>query len=316
MYLCYDLGGTALKAGIVHSSGVIQKKKVVLTRVKSGFEGILEQFKCLEKELINETGVSKENIIGLAVGVPGFVNSKGLVVKAPNLGWKNIDIIELLQENFDYPVCVCNDANAATLGEAWLGAGREQKNLLCLTIGTGIGAGVIINQRLCTGEVGFAGEIGHFIVKAKGGRLCACGKRGCLETESSGSAMVYYAQKALKEGQRTSMREILRMPRKINSSDVVQATINGDIVASEIIENAANFLGQALANIYLVFEPQRVIIGGGVARAGNVLLDPIIKWFNYHSLPYINGEELILPAKLGNDAGMIGLAKYMKDLGK
>jgi len=194
----------------------------------------------------------------------------------------------------------------------WQGAGQGKKDLLCLTLGTGIGAGIIIAGKLHDGLQGLAGEIGHFQVKPYQGRNCNCGKIGCLETEISGSALAFYGEEAVQQGKSPELAGIMKAQKKLTSKDIVKAAVRGDKTASEIIDKAAYSLGLALANIFLVIAPQQIIIGGGVAKAGEVLFKPLINWFNHFSLPYIQGEKLIVPARLGNDAGIVGLAQLVQ----
>lgn len=312
MYLCFDLGGTNIKAGIIDAEGNIRVRHTTPTKAAAGIDGILQQFKEISESLMGEICLRREEIKGVGVGIPGFVQMEdGIVVRAVNLGWENIPIKEKLEQHLGYPVFVINDANAAALGEMWKGAGQNTRDLLCLTLGTGIGAGIIIDGKIHNGSKGLAGEIGHFQIEPHRGRKCNCGKVGCLETESSGSALAFYGEKAVKQGKNTVLAKVMKDQQKLTSKDIANAAAHGDQVAIQIIDRAAYYLGLALANIYLVIEPQRIVIGGGVAAAGEILVKPIIKWFNHFSLADVEGEKLILPAKLGNNAGIIGLGKLV-----
>lgn len=312
MYLCFDVGGTTIKAGIVDANGRILAQVKEPTLVAGGRETVLRQLVPLSEKLLEKSDLSKDRIIGVGVGIPGFVEDRDFIAKAPNLGWENVYIKDDLEELLGLPVFVLNDANAAALGEMWQGAGRDCRNLLCLTLGTGIGAGVIIDGQLHTGLKGLAGEIGHLQVRLSGGRQCNCGKTGCLETESSGSALVYYGEEAVLRNRQTELAVIQGRKGGLSPKDIVEATRKGDPVAGEIIDQAASYLGVVLANIFLVLAPQRIIIGGGVAQAGDTLFKPVIRWFNRFALPGVRGEEVIIPAKLGNDAGITGLAYLVK----
>lgn len=312
MYLCFDVGGTTIKAGIVDGEGKILVQAEEPTPVAGGREAVLRQLVPLSEKMLEKRGLEKERIIGVGVGIPGFVEDGDFIAKAPNLGWENVYIKYTLEEFLGLPVFVLNDANAAALGEMWLGAGRDCLNLLCLTLGTGIGAGVIIGGEIFTGDKGLAGEIGHLQVRITGGRQCNCGKTGCLETESSGSALVYYGEEAVNQKRSTELAVIQERKGKLSPKDIVKAAQGGDPVAREIIDQAASYLGLALANIYLVIAPQKIIIGGGVAQAGDTLFKPLIRWFNRFALEGVRGEGVIVPAKLGNDAGIIGLAYLVK----
>ncbi len=313
MFLCFDLGGSFIKSAIIDSDGNILIKEIAATERNKGKDGILKQFKIIKKKLTNNMNIDTKLIKGIGVGIPGFViNDKGYVIKAPNLGWKSLFISEDLERIFAHPVFIVNDANAAALGELWKGAGRDCKNIINITLGTGIGAGVIINGEVHSGKFGLAGELGHFRIESYTKRKCRCGKECCLETESSGSAIAYYGNEAVKEGKETILNEVNKNKKKINSKDVSEAAAKGDKVSLEIIDRATYYLGMALSNAYLVTAPEKIIIGGGVAEAGEILFKPLKKWFNEFSLEEINKEDIIFPAELGNDAGIIGLAKYVQ----
>jgi glucokinase len=311
MFLCFDLGGSFIKSAVIDIEGNILVKEIAATEQKKEMEGILKQFKKIEKKLLNAVNKNNKKIKAISVGIPGFVISeKGYVINAPNLNWNNIFISNYLEEIFDYPVFIINDANAAALGELWKGAGRGNKNIINITLGTGIGAGIILNGEIYSGNLGMAGEIGHFRIESYSGKKCSCGKECCLETESSGSAMACYGELAVKEGKNTTLKEVMNNKKRITSKDIVEAAAEGDEVSEKIIDRASYYLSMALSNIYLVTAPEKIIIGGGVAEAGEILFKPLRKWFDLFSLEEINAEDIIFSAELGNDAGIIGLAKY------
>ncbi len=314
MYLSFDLGGTNIKAGLIDDMGNIIKKCSLPTAKSKAVEDIVRQFALLSNTILKETKIHKKYIKGIGAGIPGNVDSeKGIVFKAPNLGWVNVNIKEWLERTFDQPVFIANDANAAALGEMWKGAGKGLDNLICVTLGTGVGAGVIVDGRVHNGSYGAAGEIGHFKVRVKSTRKCNCGQFGCLETEGSASALVYYGIKAVDDGEKTSLAEIIKDKGELTAEDITQAAYNGDEVATKILENAAYYLGFALANIYTVVAPQRIIIGGGLSNAGEMLLNPIKNWFNKFVYIDIIDSEIISVASLGNDAGIVGLAKLVAE---
>ncbi|WCK55872.1 ROK family glucokinase [Aneurinibacillus sp. Ricciae_BoGa-3] len=311
MYLCFDLGGTNIKAGIIDEVGNIHIKKNIPTKVEGNLEGVLQQFKEIAEMLIQETNINSEQIRGIGLGVPGFVEmEEGFITEAVNLGWHDVPISKKLAEYVHYPSFVINDANAAALGEMWRGAGQNHKDLLCITLGTGIGGGVIVNGRIHNGTGGYAGEIGHIHVK-QDGRQCNCGKIGCLETEASANALAYYGEKAAADGESALLASIREKTGSVTSKDVVDAARQGDAASLRILDTAAYYLGRTLANIYMVIAPKRIVIGGGLAAAGDILFDLINKWFNAYSFEHLKGQHIIFPAELGNDAGMIGLAKLV-----
>jgi glucokinase len=308
VYLCFDVGGTSVKAGIIDESGTIIIKRKIPT-VTGDVQAMVSRLQEGSSTLCEEAQISKSAIKAVGVGIPGFVQEEtGLITKAVNLGWENVPIADLLSVSLGHPVCVINDANAAALGEMWRGAGRGQKNLLCLTIGTGIGAGVIINERIHNGIHGLAGEIGHFRVRPEEGRLCNCGRIGCLETESSASAIAFYGEEAVKQGKAPLLAEALKRDGEVTSRSVAEAAAQGEEAALEIYNRSAYYLGFALSNVFSVLAPEKMIIGGGAAEAGSLLFTPLIESFNRFIFTDVKGEDIIVPALLGNDAGIVGLA--------
>ncbi|WP_276912663.1 ROK family glucokinase [Aneurinibacillus aneurinilyticus] len=313
VYLCFDVGGTNIKAGLVDASGTILAKQSVVTQTDEQANSVLKQFLELQNVLCRESGITLEHIRAASIGVAGFVEMEtGTITRAVNLGWHDVPVAEKVSSMLGMPVFVINDANAAALGEMWQGAGKGLDDLLCLTIGTGVGGGVIANGRIVNGAYGLAGEIGHFRVKIKDGRLCNCGKTGCLETEASASAIAYYGERAARQYPRGRLAQRLKQAGTLTSKDVAEAAQKGDKAACEVIEHAAYYLGYALASIFTVTAPIRIVIGGGVAAAGSLLFTPLIHWFREFALPDIKDKNIIAPAVLGNDAGIIGLAKLAK----
>lgn len=310
MYLCFDIGGTRIKGGVLDETGQICLRREVETDVPSGLAGILQQLKDLEEELLWEHPYWQKEIKGVGVGVPGFTE-KGWVWEAVNLGWKDIPLLQELRSIFSYPVFVLNDANAAALGEMWLGAGQKLKHILCVTVGTGIGSGVIINGEIQQGKYGMAGEIGHFQCIEEGS-LCTCGNQGCLETLTSATAIA--RQGTVEEAKGTSrvLTRILRDKGKIRSWDIIKEARKGEPVCVKILEDAGKILGRALGNIFLVFAPERILIGGGVAKAGPLFLQAIREGFKETVPGRMKNESIIFLAKLGNDAGIVGLGKYIQ----
>jgi glucokinase len=310
LYLCFDVGGTSIKAGLIDDLGNILGKMSVATRVQEGADNVVAQLAEIRNELCRNLGILPSSVRAAGIGVPGFIEIEtGIVTRAVNLGWYNVPVTEKAAQVLGIPVAVINDANAAALGEMWQGAGKGEDNVICLTLGTGIGAGVIVDGKAVIGKNGLAGEIGHFCVRIENGRRCACGKTGCLETESSASAIGYYGTVEAEKGNSPLLAVKLKEVGKITSRDVTEAARQGDEAARNVIEQAAFYLGFALANIFTVNAPSRFIIGGGAAAAGDLLFKPTISSFTRFSFAGIKGEDIIVPAILGNDAGIIGLAK-------
>lgn len=297
-YVGIDLGGTSIKLGIIDVAGnIIAKEESPTPHHK--YQETLQLF----VEMINRTGIPIKEIAGIGIGVPGFVDTKqGLVHELVNVGWKNAYLKNDLEEILNIPVFVDNDANLAALGEVWQGAGKGAKNLLLITIGTGIGAGVIVDGQIYHGNSDMAGEIGHLTVKPTNGKQCNCGKLGCLETEASATAILNYVNDEINKG---SMTVVNNQP---TVKDIFVASSKGDLIATKAIENASYYLGLALSQISHVIAPDMILIGGGVSQAGDQILNPIINNFKQFSLPRITEQTKIEIATLQNDAGIIGAA--------
>ncbi|MBN6188383.1 ROK family glucokinase [Aneurinibacillus sp. BA2021] len=308
MYICFDVGGTNIKAGLVDGSGMVVAKRSVATQKEP--EQAFQQFCELREMLCTESGVAPAAIRAAGIGVPGLVEMEtGWVIRAVNLGWHHAPIAERASAVLNMPVFVSNDAKAAALGEMWQGAGKGVENLLCLTIGTGVGGGVITHGKILNGIHGLAGEIGHFRVKIEGGRPCNCGRSGCLETEASASAIAHYGTQAAAQHPDSLLAQRLNEAGRISSRDVAEAAHRGDAAARAVLEQAAFYLGYALASAYTVTAPARIVIGGGAAAAGHALFEPTTRYFYEFILPDLKEEQIIVPAALGNDAGIVGLAK-------
>lgn len=310
MYLCFDVGGTRIKGGVLDEKGQICLREEADTDVAAGVTGIIKQLKRMADKMLREHPYWKKEIKGVGVGVPGFTEN-GWVWEAVNLGWKNIPLARELTGVFSYPVFILNDANAAALGELWLGAGKGLKNILCVTVGTGIGAGLIVNGEIQQGKFGMAGEIGHFQCEEEGS-VCSCGNNGCLETLASATAIARMGKIEEAKGTSSVLTRILREKGKIRSWDIIKEARKGDPVCASIIEKAGKILGRALGNIFLVTAPERILIGGGVSKAGPFFLNAIREGFKETVPGRIKEETIIYLAKLGNDAGMVGLGKYIK----
>ncbi len=304
-----DLGGTAVKMGLVDHAGNILDILELRTPVAEGYAGVIHFLTAMTDRLLQANRLGWHDVQGVGVGVPGYVElPEGTVVEAVNLGWRNVPLKQDLERIWRVPVTVDNDANAAALGEMWTGAGQGASNLLCLTLGTGIGGGVIINGEVYHGTSGIAGEIGHMTVRREGGRQCNCGRKGCLETEASATAIVKDVQEQLKLNGTGPLQEEYDRSGTITAKAVVQLAEQGDPVCQGIIRKVGRTLGTALANVCCVLNPEIIVIGGGVSRAGNLLLNPVREAFNTAALPRIAQKTSIAPAKLGNQAGLIGAA--------
>jgi glucokinase len=301
-----DLGGTTIKTGICNMKGELIHKYEADTGVEHGVDEVVERMVGYARHAVSEAGLSWEQIRGVGAGAAGFLDIKeGIIEFAPNIPFRNTPLRRLLEEKLGKPIKLNNDANVAALGEAWSGAGVGVSNLVCLTLGTGVGGGIIINNKIVEGFRGLAGELGHIsVVPDLEAIQCGCGQMGCLETVSSATGIIRMAKDAVERGEPTSLALIGKMTAK----DVFDAAKAGDETALRIVKRAAFYLGKAMAAVAMVLNPERFVIGGGVSHAGEILFRPIREVFLKLTTESAQREVEIVPAKLGNDAGMIGAA--------
>lgn len=299
-----DLGGTSIKGALVNSQGTIISKEETPTLADAGPEAVADRIAGVITKLENHALSLGRSVAGVGIGIPGQPDQKkGEVVFAPNLDWRHVPLIDYLRRKTSLPIILENDANAAALGELWCGAGRGAENMVMITIGTGIGAGLIINGSLFHGPNYTAGELGHTVILPEG-PLCKCGRKGCLETLTSAPAMVRMAKEAITGGKQTVLAE----KKNIDTRDIVDAARAGDEVALEVINVAANYLGMGIGNAINLFNPDKVVIGGGVSKAGDILFCRLITSAMQRALETPADAVAIVPAELGNDAGVIGAA--------
>ena len=300
-----DLGGTTVKLGYFDMDGNVLDKWEIPTR-KEDRSLILPDIAKTILDKMAEKGLTKEEVAGVGIGVPGPVNDEGVIFMAANLGWGIMNINEELSALTGLPVKAGNDANVAALGEMWKGGGQGHKNLVAVTLGTGVGGGIIVNGQLLAGATGAGGEIGHIHVEDAETEVCGCGNKGCLEQYASATGVVRLANRALQASDRDS---VLRTG-EVSAKTVFDAVKAGDALAIEIAEKFGEYLGKGLAAIAGVVNPEIFVIGGGVSKAGPVLLDYIKKYYT----PYVfhgSRNALFALATLGNDAGIYGAAKLI-----
>ncbi|WP_077621508.1 ROK family glucokinase [Sediminibacillus massiliensis] len=307
-----DIGGTTVKQAIISESGTIIDKWEIETNTANGGISIPDDIWASIEKKLEELAINKDFILGIGAGAPGFVEpSTGIVSIAVNIGWKDFDLKGQLEEKSGLPVLVDNDANIAALGENWLGSGNQADNLVAVTLGTGVGGGIISNKLILNGANGTAGEIGHFTVEPDGAP-CNCGRRGCLETIASATGIARLASDVVASGCETILRNYLNDNGKVTSKDVFEAAEKDDQAAIELIEHVTDVLGLAIANTATVINPSKIVISGGVSLAGEQLLRPLRKAFDKHALPRISEACEFVIAELGNDAGVIGAAFLVK----
>ena len=305
-----DLGGTTVKIAWFDENGTMLDKWEIPTVTENGGNRILPDIAASVKEYLKKKDIDREQVIGIGIGVPGAVNGKGEVNKCINLGWDSIFNIE--QELFrltGLPVKAGNDANVAALGEAWKGGGNGCENMVMATLGTGVGGGIIVNGRLLAGVHGAGGEIGHLVVNTKETDRCNCGKYGCVEQYCSATGIVRLAKQHLAA---TDAPSILRSAENLTCKDVFDAGKAGDTLAQAVLEQVYDYMGQFLANVCCAVDPQVVVLGGGVSKAGQVLLDGAKKYFERYIFHASSSITFAL-ATLGNDAGAYGAFKLVLD---
>ena len=304
-----DLGGTTIKHGLFTGEGRLIDKWEIPTRVENKGENLLPDIAASVKAALARHGVTPEQVKGIGLGVPGAVSKDRYVAPCVNLnGWGG-DVAGNLSAMMGCPVKAVNDANSAALGEMWQGGAKGHENVVFVTLGTGVGGGVIVGGRLVSGVHGAGGEIGHIKVHDRETAPCGCGKRGCLEQYASATGILREAKQRLALG--NSPTE-LRKFEALTVKDIFDCAKKGDEMALSIVDFFADNLGKALANISCVCDPEVFVIGGGVSAAGQILLDKVEAVYRRHAFPASEETRFVL-ASLGNDAGICGCARLMLD---
>ncbi len=308
-----DVGGTNVKVALVDKTGSIVYSDTVPTRAEMGYEYTISNIIKAIKDLMKDSKVAKENIDGIGFGFPGQIDcDNGIVRLAPNIpGWVNIPIADIVSNEFGIPVKVDNDVRCAALAELNFGAGKGAKNMICITVGTGIGSGLILNGKLVRGASNAAGELGHIKLQMEGGPICGCGDTGCLEAFASGPAIVALAEEYIKGGKSTKYRELANPD--ITPYIVAESAKQGDVVAKKIFEIVGNYIGIGLASVVNLLNPEKVVIGGGVADAGDLLFTPIKEALKKRAMPIQGAAVEIVHAELGNTAGVIGASLLIEN---
>jgi len=311
-----DLGGTTTKIAFLNKYGeLLHKWEIPTDKSENGKNIIVDIAKAIDKKL-EDLDQSKDKLVGIGMGAPGPVDmAKGIIYEAVNLGWdKNTPLKDLLEMETGLSAVIDNDANCAALGEMWKGAGDGAKDIVCVTLGTGVGGGVITNGDIVHGVKGAGGEIGHITVVPEGGYQCNCGKTGCLETVASATGVVRLANEKLDATTKMSvLRGIREAHGTVSAKDIFDAAREKDELALEVIDQLSFYLGLSLANLGNGLNPEKIVIGGGVSKAGEILLTPVVKYFKQFSFPTVRTSTNLSIATLGNDAGVIGAAWLVKN---
>nr|WP_296439858.1 ROK family glucokinase [uncultured Acetatifactor sp.] len=299
-----DVGGTSVKLGLFGAEGELLDKWEIPTVTENQGAAILPDIAKSILDKMEEKSLGEEDVAGIGIGVPGPVDRNGLLVgRAVNLGWDSLDIPKALQAYIKVPVKAANDANIAAFGELWQGGGRGYENMVAVTLGTGVGGGIIVDGRLLAGATGAGGEIGHLHLQDGEAESCNCRNKGCLEQYASATGIVRLAKRRLAEDEKPST---LRQG-EITAKAVFDAVKAGDGVAIEIAERFGDYLGKGLAIVSAVVNPEVFVIGGGVSKAGEILLTFVEPCFQKYAFPQCRGAKFVL-ARLGNDAGIYGAA--------
>ena len=304
-----DLGGTTVKIAYFDEEGTLLSKWEIPTVTADNGSQILPDIAASIASYLEINQIDRESIIGVGIGVPGPVDGNGVVNKCINLGWGVFNIAQKLSELTGFPVKAGNDANVAALGEYWMGGGQGCRDMVFVTLGTGVGGGIVIDGRLLHGAHGSGGEIGHVVLNREETEQCGCGKRGCVEQYCSATGIVRMAYKHLAA---TAAFSSLRSLEAITCKDIFDAGKAGDPVAQEILEHYYSLLGEFLADLCCVVNPEAVVLGGGVSKAGQVLLDGTKPHFLKHVFHAASNVRFAL-ASLGNDAGAYGAFKLVLD---
>jgi len=309
-----DMGGTNLRAGIVDiERGIVLTSNMVPTLAREGPVAVMARMADLIKAAIVSCGLGIEEIGGVGIGVPGVLDlERGLTLFLPNLPgtWSNIPLSATISGKINLPVFLLNDARSITYGEWMFGAGRGVDTMACFTIGTGIGGGLVINGKLHLGIGGTGGELGHQTIDFNG-PVCGCGNRGCLEAFASGPAIAGMGIKAVIQGMTTSIGKMVDYDlNKITPEVIFEAARQGDPIAKDIYEQAGSYIGVAVANVLVSVGPRKVVIGGGVAAAGDLLLEPIRRTARERVRIIPADQTEIVQAGLGLNAGLLGAAMW------
>lgn len=311
MYIGIDLGGTNIAAGIVDKDGNILAKSSVPTPCMDDYTIIVKAMLKLSKELVEKANITFENILSVGIGCPGSIDDKnGVVSYSNNLKMDNAPIVEEFQKYWDIPVVLENDANAAAFGE-YIVNGKNAEVFVAITLGTGVGGGVVISGKLFKGFNGAGAELGHSVIMYNG-NLCTCGNRGCWETYASATALINQTSDAMKLHPESLMHKVSKEYGEINGRVAFDAAKSGDKTALEVVQNYANYVAVGLVNVVNTFQPNKIVVGGGVSNEGEYLMNPVREYVKKYDYNKHFEKVQIEAATLKNDAGIIGAALLAK----
>jgi len=309
-YIGIDLGGTSVKAGVIDGNGNILAKDSVKTRAAKPYVEICADMAALAKKVADEAGVKLCDIAGIGVGAPGIIDSaRGVVTYSCNFNWAKVPIAAEIQKHTGLPVKAANDANAAALGEALFGGGKGYGDSVLLTLGTGVGSGIIIGGKIAEGFMSAGGEGGHIVIRS-GGAPCACGRRGCFETYASATGLIRLTKEAMQKTADSVMWKLCRGDiNNAGGKTAFTAMKQGDKPGAAVVRKYIKYLGEGIVNIINLLRPEAIILGGGICAEGEYLLAPLRKFVKKYTYggKYIPQTKLVT-ARLENDAGIVGAA--------
>lgn len=309
IYAGVDVGGTNIKIGLVDIKGTIIADNSIVTDKSKGYKGIIEDIVEDIRTLCTAAGVDYHDIAGIGMGVPGVVDSRtGTVSYSANLGWRDVPVVHGLEVASGIRAEAANDANCAAWGEYKFGSSRSMDNVILVTLGTGVGSGIIIDGKLFDGVASAGGEAGHMII-VKDGKQCNCGLKGCWECYASASALISQTQEAMQKYPDSLMHEVVKEQGKVSGRTAFIAAERGDKAGKEVVDNYIDYIATGLINLGNIFHPNAIIIGGGVSNEGAALIEPLDKKVNAGLLANEHNPKVrIIAASLGNKAGLIGAA--------
>ena len=303
-----DIGGTKILVGLIDEHGELLARRRIETLAANGAEEVIARAGAALRALLSEIRAGEVALQAIGCSAPGPLDSEsGTIIFSPNLGWRNVPFVELLHRQFNVPIAIDDDAHCAALGEAQRGAARGARCAVYVTISTGIGSGMVIEGKLYRGAHGCAGEVGHMTLD-KNGPACACGNFGCFEALASGSAIAAQAKQAVMDGNETLLATFHDDPALLTAGEVTQAAAAGDAVARQIIEKAGEYTGIGLAAVACAFDPEIIVVGGGVIQANDLLLAHARETFAARAIPPLGSLVSIVPAALGDESALWGAA--------
>ncbi len=308
-----DVGGTTIKLAFITMDGEIVEKWAINTNAANAGIHVVKDITNAITGKLTELNEPKSRLHAIGIGAPGPIDLEtGIIYGAVNIGWGTYPLRTRMEEEINLPVATDNDANVAALGEMWKGAGNGAKDLVFITLGTGVGGGIVANGKIISGTNGAGGEVGHMTSIPSGGFLCNCGKTGCLETVASATGIVRIAHEKLQTATESSLRNIYIKNGRITAKNVFEQAKQGDILSLQVVNNVVFHLGLSLANIANVLNPEKIIIGGGVSKTGDFLIEKLQPYFEQFTFKRVREGATLHIATLGNDAGIFGAAWLAK----